>query len=59
MKNPRTTAAGVMTMLGAMLTFAGDWVANGVPTGDKWALLGAALTMGAGLIAAADGKKPE
>jgi hypothetical protein len=58
MKNPRTTIAGIMTMVGALLTFAADWVSTGVaPGAEKWAILGGALTVGAGLITAADGKK--
>lgn len=59
MKHPRTTIAGFLTILGSVISFGAAWLAGGVPSADQWALLGGALTVGAGLISAADGKKPE
>jgi hypothetical protein len=60
MKNPRTTIAGVMTILGALVTFGAGWIGTGqAPGAEAWALLGGALTVGAGLITAADGKPPQ
>lgn len=59
MKNPKTTISGILTIAGALLTFVGGWVSTGQPpSAEAWALLGGALTVGAGLITAADGKKP-
>lgn len=58
MKNPRTTVAGACTVIGALLTFIGHWLGTGeIPSAEQWSLLGAGLTVGAGLIAAADGRK--
>lgn len=57
MKNWKTSIAGGCTILGSILTFAGHWFSSGQPpSADQWSLLGAGLTVGAGLIAAADGK---
>lgn len=60
MRNPKTTAAGLLTIAGAAFTFVGHWVATGsLPPPEQWSILGGALTVGAGLIAAADGRKKE
>lgn len=59
MKNPKTTIAGVVIILGAVSTFAGAWILNGMPTPDAWAILTAAITAGAGHIMAADAKPKE
>jgi hypothetical protein len=56
-RNWRTTTAGITTIGGAVLTFiAHALMTKQVPTLEMWSMLGAALTMGSGLIAAADGK---
>lgn len=58
--NVRTTIAGGLTILGGVLTFVGVWLSTGhIPDGAAWGILGTAITMGAGLIAAADAKKHE
>lgn len=60
MRNWRTTTAGILLIVGGSATFAGMWLATGVlPSGHEWGALGAALTAGGGLIAAADGKPKE
>ncbi len=60
MKNPRTTLGGIATIVGSLLTFAAVWISTGhIPPVTEWSVLGGALTVGASLIAAADGKKPE
>lgn len=47
-------------LIGSLATFVGHWLATGeAPSAEQWAILGGGLTAGAGLIAAADGKKPE
>jgi hypothetical protein len=57
MTNPRTTWAGIVTIVGALLTFGGSALATkSVPSVEAWSALGAALLMGYGLIAAKDGK---
>ncbi len=60
MRNWRTTIAGGLLILGGVATFAGMWLGTGMfPSGHDWGALGAAITAGAGLIAAADGKPKE
>lgn len=56
MRNWRTTAAGIVIIVGGVATFVGQWIAGGVPDGSAWGALGAALAAGGGFIAAADGK---
>jgi hypothetical protein len=57
MKNTRTTVAGLLTIIGASITFLSVWVATKqFPDANAWGLLGVAYSTGAGLIAAADGK---
>lgn len=57
MKHAKTTVAGVLVIAGALITFAADWIATGhFPNAQTWSVLGGALTVGAGLISAADGK---
>jgi hypothetical protein len=57
LRHYRTTIAGVCTVLGSVLTFAAGWMSTGeIPSTEKWEMLGAGLTIGSGLIAAADGK---
>ncbi len=60
MKHPRTTISGLMTVAGSLLTFAAICISTGhVPPVEQWAVLGWALTVGGGLIGAADGNKAE
>lgn len=59
MKHWRTTTCGVGTILGAVLTFAAEWLTNGVPAATHWSALGAAISLGIGLIRAADAKEVE
>jgi hypothetical protein len=60
MKNARTTIAGICTIAGGILAFAGAWLHSGqVPSSEVWVALGVALSTGGGLIAAADGKPQE
>ena len=59
-KNLKTTLVGVLMIVGSALGFIANWLASGVaPDPEHWAALGAAVTAGAGFIAAADGKKAE
>jgi len=55
-KDFRTSIAGILTIGAGIASFVGGWIAHGFPSAEHWALLGSALTAGAGLIAAADGK---
>lgn len=53
----RTTILGSMTIVGAVFTFASEWIQTGVmPSEDKWELLTGALVIGIGLITSADAK---
>ncbi len=55
-KHYRTTLAGLLMIVGAGSTFAAEWITNGMPSAEKWSLLGAGLTAGAGFISSADAK---
>ena len=59
MKNPKTTVAGCLGGLGALMTFVAYWLTHGVPPAEAWAGLGTALSFAASAVLAADGKKPE
>lgn len=52
----RTTLAGIMMIVGSLATFVAGWITSGLPSAEKWSLLGAGLTAGAGFIASADAK---
>jgi hypothetical protein len=56
-KNYRTTIAGVFTIAGTVITFVAQWATTGtIPDATHWNILGAGITTGAGLIAAADAR---
>lgn len=57
MKHLATTAAGILTIIGSLCTFAGIWLKGGVPSSEAWTALGAGLAMGVGLVKAADASK--
>lgn len=53
MNNPKTTIAGYLVLLAAVVTVAAHFMSGGLTNAD-WSALVAALT-GAGLIGASDG----
>ena len=56
-RNLRTTILGSMTIVGAVFTFASEWMQKGVmPNDDKLELLTGAIILGIGLITSADAK---
>lgn len=57
MNDKKTTVGGIVGAVGAVVTFAGYWIANGVPPAPSWVTLFSALSLAAGLIFAADSKK--
>ena len=57
LRHLRTTIAGTLTIAGGLATFVAAWVKTGVPpSSEQWEILGAAVTLGSGLIASADAK---
>jgi len=52
----KSTAIGVLMLIGSVASFVGSWAAHGLPPAEQWTILGAGLTAGAGFLTTADAK---